>query len=53
MTTHAEFHAQSLSDPATFWAREAQRIDWHRPFDRVLDESRAPLNRWFEGGELN
>ena len=53
MATHAEFHAQSIAHPEAFWANEARRIDWHKPFERVLDDQRAPFNQWFVGGELN
>ncbi|MEY3201271.1 MAG: hypothetical protein RIR70_821 [Pseudomonadota bacterium] len=53
MTTHAEFHAASIADPVSFWARESKRIDWHQPFGQVLDDERAPFNRWFVGGKLN
>ncbi len=48
-----ETHRRSLERREEFWAAAAAAIDWHRPFDRVLDESRAPFYRWFPGGELN
>ncbi len=36
------------------WARFAkEKIDWFKPFDRVLDESNAPFYKWFLGGRLN
>ena len=31
----------------------AEEIDWVEPWERVLDDSRAPFYRWFAGGELN
>ena len=31
----------------------AQDIVWTKPFERVLDDSRAPFYGWFAGGELN
>ena len=40
-------------DPDGFWGELARDIHWERPFDRVLDDSRAPFYRWFTGGELN
>jgi propionyl-CoA synthetase len=46
-------YEESIRSPETFWARAAARIDWHRPFDKVLDDSDAPFYRWFAGGELN
>ena len=51
--TYPELHARSLADPDTFWRTEARRIEWHRPFETVCDQSRLPLVRWFVGGETN
>ena len=48
-----EIHARSLSDPEGFWAEAAEAIDWVRPCERVLDDSRPPFYRWFAGGMLN
>ena len=53
MGLYAEMHRRSLADPAGFWADAAAAIDWTRRWDRVLDDSAAPLYRWFAGGELN
>ena len=46
-------HQRSLSDPEGFWAEQAKAIDWTRPWDKVLDESKPPFYRWFAGAELN
>ncbi|MGI6285704.1 Acetyl-coenzyme A synthetase [Moorella humiferrea] len=35
-----------------FWAREAAKLHWFRPWDRVL-EWEYPLAWWFNGGTLN
>jgi propionyl-CoA synthetase len=48
-----ETYRRSLDDPEAFWAEAAAAIDWDRQWDRVLDDSRAPLYRWFTGGRLN
>jgi propionyl-CoA synthetase len=53
MTRYREFHRRSLDDRDGFWHDEAKLIDWHRPFERVLDYSRPPFARWFVGGETN
>ena len=45
--------ADALADPQTFWADIAKNIEWSSPYGRVLDESDAPLYRWFTGGTLN
>ncbi|MFN3076124.1 MAG: propionyl-CoA synthetase [Alphaproteobacteria bacterium] len=46
-------HRRSIEDPEGFWGEAAAAIDWYRPWDRVLDDSGAPLYRWFTGGQLN
>ncbi len=44
---------RSLEHSEEFWADAAEQIDWFRPWDRVLDDTRAPFYRWFTGGVLN
>lgn len=49
-------YAASIADPEAFWAEQAQRIDWIKPFSRVKDVSYEPGNvsiKWFEDGTLN
>ncbi len=36
-----------------FWGEQAAAIDWYKPWDKVLDDSRKPFYRWFAGAELN
>jgi propionyl-CoA synthetase len=48
-----EIYRHSLERPGEFWAQAAAEIDWIEPWDRVLDDSRAPFYRWFAGGRLN
>jgi propionyl-CoA synthetase len=52
-TTYKSFHERSLREPEAFWAEEAKRIDWHKPFGKVLDYSNPPFRSWFVGGETN
>ena len=52
-TSLAEFHRRSITDREGFWAEQARLIDWHAPFERVLDDSRLPFARWFVGGQTN
>ncbi len=51
--TYAETHHRSLAERDAFWTEAAAAIDWHKSWDRVLDDSRPPFYRWFPGGELN
>lgn len=53
MGSFDELHAQSLADPEGFWAAAAEGVDWYKRWDKVLDDSNAPMYRWFSGGELN
>ncbi len=46
-------YAASVSDPERFWAAAAESLVWNKRWDRVLDDSEAPLYRWFTGGQLN
>jgi propionyl-CoA synthetase len=48
-----EIYRRSLQDPDGFWAEAAAEIDWVEPWERVLDDSRAPFYRWFAGARLN
>ena len=46
----------SLSDSEAFWAEQAKRIDWIKPFTKVRDTSFAKDDlhiRWFYDGTLN
>jgi propionyl-CoA synthetase len=47
------FHARSLAERDAFWSEQAKLVDWHKPFDRMLDYSRPPFANWFVGGETN
>jgi len=53
MTTYAEFHRRSIDDRDAFWRDEAALVDWHTPFDAVVDASRPPFAKWFVGGRTN
>lgn len=46
-------YAQSLEDPEAFWRRAAGGIEWLTEPTTVLDDSNAPLYRWFPGATLN
>ena len=60
LITSADYDAmyrRSIEDPAGFWAEQARkRIDWFKPFTKVMDCSFAERDlhiRWFEDGTLN
>jgi len=51
--SYARAHARSIEDPEGFWGEAARGIDWITPPKQVLDDSRPPFYRWFQGGQLN
>ena len=53
MATIKEVWRRSLEDPEGFWGEAAEGIDWYERWNRVLDDSKAPFYRWFQGGQLN
>src|SRR6201989_746263 len=53
---YRDMYTRSVKDPNGFWAEEAKRIGWIRPFTKVENSSYAPGNisiKWFEDGVLN
>ena len=51
--SYADFYQHSIHQPEAFWDREAKLIDWHKPYSKVLDQSRPPFAKWFVDGETN
>lgn len=43
----------SVDDPERFWLDAAAAIDWDSPPSRALDDSTAPIYRWFPDATLN
>ena len=52
-TIYDEVYQRARRDPEGFWAAAAEDIHWERRWDRVLDSTRPPYYRWFQGGRLN
>ena len=53
---YQEMYARSIKDPNGFWAEQAKRIDWIKPFSKVKNTSFDTHNvsiKWFEDGTLN
>ena len=54
MDAYRKLCAEAEKDFEGFWARLArEHVLWHKPFTKILDESKAPFFRWFDDGELN
>lgn len=53
MTNYQTVFEQSIHEPEKFWAEQAKRIHWEKPYEKVLDYSDPPFAKWFEGGLTN
>jgi acetyl-CoA synthetase len=52
LVTDLSLHERAAQDPEGFWAEQAERLHWMKPWDRVLDWD-LPFAKWFVGGQLN
>src|ERR1700741_74694 len=53
---YRKMYERSLADPNAFWAEEAKRIRWMKPFSKVKNTSFNKPNifiKWFEAGVTN
>ena len=54
--TYKRLYSQSIDNPEVFWAEQARRLDWIKPWDQVkatsFDRSNISI-KWFDGGKLN
>ncbi|GAL85221.1 acetyl-CoA synthetase [Sporocytophaga myxococcoides] len=47
-------YAASVENPEAFWAKQADRFQWKKKWDSVLDWNFSePDVKWFSGGQLN
>lgn len=47
-----DVYDKAARDPEAYWAEEARKLDWIKPWDKVL-EWKPPHSQWFLGGKLN
>ncbi|MDP6937030.1 MAG: acetate--CoA ligase [Candidatus Marinimicrobia bacterium] len=54
LESYKEMYDISVKDPAGFWAKQAERLDWFKKWDTIssCDFNSADI-KWFEGGKLN
>ncbi len=53
---YEKMYAASIKDPDKFWAKEAKRIHWMKPFKKVKNVTFGPgavSIKWFEDGKTN
>src|SRR6187399_2850326 len=48
-----DIYERADEDFETFWAEQAEALDWDTKWDQVLDWSNPPFAKWFVGGKLN
>ncbi len=54
MCEYKEICTEVDDDYEGYWDKMAkEKIDWFKPYDKVLDESDAPFYKWFTNGKLN
>jgi acetyl-CoA synthetase len=52
LVTDRSLYEQAEQDLERFWAEQAERLHWMKPWDRVLEWD-LPFAKWFVGGQLN
>ncbi|NJP05496.1 MAG: acetate--CoA ligase [Chloroflexaceae bacterium] len=52
-STYDELYQWSIKNPEEFWTDHASELEWFQPWEKVLDESKAPFYKWFVGGKTN
>ncbi|MBT3626979.1 MAG: AMP-binding protein, partial [Rhodospirillaceae bacterium] len=52
---YKEMYARSIADPDSFWAEQAESLDWVQRWTKVKDSQFGPEAniRWFEGAKIN
>ncbi|MGM7667573.1 AMP-binding protein [Microbacterium sp. A93] len=50
---YAAVYRRSVQDPEGFWLEAASAIDWIEAPTRALDDTGAPIYRWFPDGRMN
>lgn len=53
MADYQTLYDQSINNPNEFWREASNAVDWYRKPTKILDDSKAPLYRWFSDGEMN
>jgi acetyl-CoA synthetase len=50
---YEEVYKEAVEDPEAFWTKRADTLEWHKMWDKVLDDGNAPFYKWFVGGKTN
>ncbi|MGH8048971.1 MAG: acetate--CoA ligase [Chthoniobacterales bacterium] len=52
MDEYKKLYKASIENPEKFWAKQAAKLTWQKPWTKVL-QWRAPFAKWFVGGKIN
>ncbi|MHA1341324.1 MAG: acetate--CoA ligase [Promethearchaeota archaeon] len=55
MEEYRKIWEQSIKDPEGFWGKEAEKISWFKPYEKVWTGKTDDdfVGKWFVGGKLN
>lgn len=53
MNKYKELFEESINNPESFWARQAEDIKWYKKPESIISKDENGLYRWFKGGKLN
>ena len=48
-----DIYEEAGKNPLAFWANQANKLHWDKPFTETLDFSEAPVAKWFADGKIN
>jgi len=51
---YQKIYAESIANPAAFWAKEAEVLHWFKKWNSVFEWDKEKVNfTWFKGGKIN
>ena len=58
LNEHKKIHNNSISNPEQFWAQAAEKIHWHKKYDKIYSKNvvynqNNPNADWYAGGQTN
>ena len=48
-----KMYKYSIENREKFWAEQAEKLEWYKKWDKVLDDSEKPFYKWYTGGKIN
>lgn len=48
-----KLNESAQADPEQFWTGEAEKLHWHKKWDKYIDDSNAPFYKFFVGAQTN